>query len=158
LKVATMNEWEDTPFFDKFCSSFWSSSSCGLRETSRVVDYYTQILKIWRFWEKKGKMYVSPSPAAHHHHHREREKNFFFREIFNNNIYFSYWSMPPQWNFWELISFVVFGGAGAAVYWRPSSMMVDYREREERLREKKVFVCMFPHYITAGWRPTTERS
>jgi hypothetical protein len=35
-------------------------------------------------------------------------------------------------------------------------MMVDYREREERLREKKVFVCMFPHYITAGG-PRTER-
>jgi hypothetical protein len=74
LKVATMNEWEDTPFFDKFCS-FWSS--CGLRETSRVVDY-TQILKIWRFWEKKGKMYVSPL----HHHHRERERRNFFLEKF----------------------------------------------------------------------------
>jgi hypothetical protein len=74
LKVATMNEWEDTPFFDKFCS-FWSS--CGLRETSRVVDY-TQILKIWRFWEKKGKMYVSP---LHHLRptttEREREEIFF---------------------------------------------------------------------------------
>jgi len=35
-------------------------------------------------------------------------------------------------------------------------MMVDYREREERLREKKVFVCMFPHYITAGRRPTNR--
>jgi hypothetical protein len=72
LKVATMNEWEDTPFFDKFCS-FWSS--CGLRETSRVVDY-TQILKIWRFWEKKVFVcFPITSPA---HHHREREKKFFF--------------------------------------------------------------------------------
>ncbi len=45
------------------------------------------------------------------------------------------------------ISFVVFG---AAVY-LPSSM-VDYTEREERLREKRK---MFPHYIID--RPTTER-
>ena len=42
------------------------------------------------------------------------------------------------------ISFVFFGGA--AVYYLPSSMMVDYTEREERLREKSF--CMFPHYIT----------
>jgi len=40
------------------------------------------------------------------------------------------------------ISFVVFG---AAVY-LPSSM-VDYTEREERLREKRK---MFPHYIITG--------
>ena len=73
LKVATMNEWEDTPFFDKFCS-FWSS--CGLRETSRVVDY-TQILKIWRFWEKKGKMYVSPLHHRPTTTEREREEIFF---------------------------------------------------------------------------------
>jgi hypothetical protein len=33
-------------------------------------------------------------------------------------------------------------------------MMVDYREREERLREKSF--CMFPHYITAGGPPQRE--
>jgi hypothetical protein len=32
-------------------------------------------------------------------------------------------------------------------------MMVDYREREERLREKRK---MFPHYITAGGPPQRE--
>ena len=60
-----MNEWEDN-------ISFGSFGSCGLRDTSMMVDY-TQILKK-KDWEKKGKMYVFPitSPAAHH-----REKKFF---------------------------------------------------------------------------------
>jgi hypothetical protein len=43
----------------------------------------------------------------------------------------------PQWNFWELISFVVFG----AVY-GPSSSMVDYTER--RKTERKKFVNVSP--------------
>ena len=40
--------------------------------------------------------------------------------------------------------------------YRPSSMMVDYTDiEEERLREKKGKMYVFPHYITH--RPTTER-
>ena len=41
----------------------------------------------------------------------------------------------------------------AAVYWEIITIGVDYTDfEEERLREKKVFVC-FPHHL----RPTTER-
>jgi len=36
----------------------------------------------------------------------------------------------------------------------PSSMMVDYTEREERLREKSF--CMFPHYIITPAPPQRE--
>ena len=68
------NEWMRGQH--KFLCSFWS---CGLRETSMMVDY-TQILKK-KDWEKKGKMYVFTitSPAALQHREKKfcmRKKNF----------------------------------------------------------------------------------
>ena len=50
----------------KFLCSFWS---CGLRETSMMVDYTD--FEEERLREKKGKCFPITSPAAHH-----REKKY----------------------------------------------------------------------------------
>jgi hypothetical protein len=140
-----MNEWEDTPFFHKFCS-FWS---CGLRETSRVVDYTTERRKTER------KKFVNVSSPLHYLRPTttEREEIFFKNNNNNNNnIYFSYWSMPPQWNF--CISFVVYGVLECTTYLRVYGRLHGERRKTERKKEK----CMFPHYITAAGPPQREKN
>jgi hypothetical protein len=126
-----MNEWEDNISFCSFCS-------CGLRETSMMVDY-TQILKK-KDWEKKVFVcfphYITCGPP-------QREREEIFLEIKNETVL----KFLLCRNFWFFISFVVFG---AAVY-RPS-FMVDYTER--RKTERKKFLYVFT--ITSSG-PTTQR-
>ena len=98
--------------------------------------YDGRLHRFWRFedFEREKFLYVS------HHRATTERRNFFFREIL---IIFR-WGFKIIFevcrNFWELISFVVFG----AVY-RPSSSMVDYRDFEDLKKdwEKKVCEC-FP--------------
>ena len=129
-----MNEWEDTPFFHKFCSSFWS---CGLRETSRVVDYTTERRKT----ERKNEN-VSP---WHHRPTTEREE-IFFREIKNYLKFISLIEVCHNEIFENIFH-------KFCSFWSSCVLTFVYGrlhgEREERLREKSLW--MFPHYIiTAG--------
>ena len=111
--------WEDN-------ISFYVVFGAAVYRPSSRVDY-TERRKTER---KKEKCIPITSPAAHH-----REKKYCVRN--KNETVLKYATMKF---FHKFCSFWSFG-----VY-RPSSSMVDYTEREERLRERKG-KC-FPHYIT----------